>query len=33
MGDQCVSQELFSTYMGIQKGDIEDKKGWILEND
>ncbi|KAJ9674140.1 hypothetical protein PVL29_023598 [Vitis rotundifolia] len=33
MGDECVSQELLSTYTGIQKGHIEDKKGWILEID
>ncbi|XP_034676831.1 branched-chain-amino-acid aminotransferase 2, chloroplastic-like isoform X2 [Vitis riparia] len=32
-GDRCVSQELLSMYTGIQKGHIEDKKGWILEID
>lgn len=30
-GDGCVSEALRSTYLGIQKGDIEDKKGWIVE--
>ncbi|KAH9607900.1 hypothetical protein KSS87_015669 [Heliosperma pusillum] len=30
-GDNSVSKRLRSTYMGIQTGLIEDKKGWIME--
>ncbi|KAF4352352.1 hypothetical protein F8388_024464 [Cannabis sativa] len=32
-GDQTVSQKLYSTLIGIQRGVIEDKKGWIVEID
>uniref|UniRef100_A0A803PPV3 Branched-chain-amino-acid aminotransferase n=3 Tax=Cannabis sativa TaxID=3483 RepID=A0A803PPV3_CANSA len=32
-GDQTVSQKLYSTLTGIQRGVIEDKKGWIVEID
>ncbi|XP_074280892.1 branched-chain-amino-acid aminotransferase 2, chloroplastic-like [Silene latifolia] len=30
-GDNLVYKKLLSTYTGIQKGEIEDKKGWIVE--
>ncbi|XP_074263990.1 branched-chain-amino-acid aminotransferase 2, chloroplastic-like [Silene latifolia] len=30
-GDNSVSKRLLSTYMGIQNGLIEDKKGWVME--
>ena len=28
---KSVSMKLLSMYSGIQKGDVEDKKGWLVE--